>query len=172
MRSLARSIVRVAIMAGTLQPKPTKSGTKALPGSPSARIRRSITNAARAMYPDSSKMAKNRNMKKTTGMKVEMVCRPPPIPLDRKTVSHSGVPQEARSCPRPSTKIPPTKISKKSMKTAPKFWVKRKVTYMINKKIGNPIQRFKMMRSIRSVNVPVTSPSRTTTFSAIRETNS
>ncbi len=32
-----------------LQPKPTISGTKDLPGSPSACIRRSITNAARAM---------------------------------------------------------------------------------------------------------------------------
>ncbi len=49
MRSEARSIVRVAMMAGTLQPKPTSSGTKALPGRPRARIRRSMTNAARAM---------------------------------------------------------------------------------------------------------------------------
>ena len=37
------------MMAGTLQPKPTIKGTKALPGSPNARIRRSMTKAARAM---------------------------------------------------------------------------------------------------------------------------
>ena len=49
MRSVALSIVRVAIMAGTLQPKPTMSGTKALPGRPMARMMRSITKAARAI---------------------------------------------------------------------------------------------------------------------------
>ena len=49
MRSDARSIVRVAMMAGTLQPKPTIRGTNAFPGKPIARIMRSMTKAARAM---------------------------------------------------------------------------------------------------------------------------
>ena len=49
MRSPGRSIVRVAMMAGTLQPKPTIKGTNAFPGSPRPRIMRSITKAARAM---------------------------------------------------------------------------------------------------------------------------
>ncbi len=72
-RSVTRSIVRVAITAGTLQPKPTISGTKARPGRPRKRIRRSITKAARAMYPESSKIAKKKNRKNTTGIKVETV---------------------------------------------------------------------------------------------------
>ena len=49
LRSRSFSRVRVAMIAGTLQPKPTISGTKALPGRPIARIERSITKAARAM---------------------------------------------------------------------------------------------------------------------------
>ena len=45
--SLSRLRVRAAMTAGTLHPKPTISGTKALPGSPIPSIKRSITNAAR-----------------------------------------------------------------------------------------------------------------------------
>jgi hypothetical protein len=41
--------MRVAEIAGTLQPNPTTSGRKALPGRPMRRIRRSVTTAARAM---------------------------------------------------------------------------------------------------------------------------
>ena len=48
-RSRRCSSVRVAITAGTLQPKPTISGTKLLPGRPIQRIKRSITKAARAI---------------------------------------------------------------------------------------------------------------------------
>ena len=48
-RSLSRLRVRAAMTAGTLQPKPTISGTKALPGSPIPIIKRSTTNAARDM---------------------------------------------------------------------------------------------------------------------------
>ncbi|SRN27295.1 Uncharacterised protein [Shigella flexneri] len=48
-RSRGASSVRAPITDGTLQPKPTISGTKDFPGKPSACIRRSITNAARAI---------------------------------------------------------------------------------------------------------------------------
>ena len=48
-RSCWVSRLRVAITAGTLQPKPTINGTKDLPGRPIARIRRSRMKAARAM---------------------------------------------------------------------------------------------------------------------------
>jgi hypothetical protein len=48
-RSCSLSSVRVAITAGTLQPKPTINGTKDLPGRPTRRISRSTMNAARPM---------------------------------------------------------------------------------------------------------------------------
>ena len=41
--------IRVALIAGTLQPKPTTRGRNALPGNPIVRMRRSVTTAARAM---------------------------------------------------------------------------------------------------------------------------
>ena len=49
MRSRLFSRVRAAMMAGTLQPKPTMSGTKDLPGRPMARISLSMRKAARTM---------------------------------------------------------------------------------------------------------------------------
>ena len=48
-RSRRFSSVRVAMIAGTLQPKPTISGMNDLPGRPTLRISRSMTKAARAM---------------------------------------------------------------------------------------------------------------------------
>ena len=47
--SLSVSRVRAPMTAGTLQPKPTISGTKDFPGRPSQRISRSTTKAARAI---------------------------------------------------------------------------------------------------------------------------
>ena len=49
MRCRGLPSTRVAEIAGTLQPKPTTMGMKALPGRPMARMRRSVTTAARAM---------------------------------------------------------------------------------------------------------------------------
>ena len=48
-RSRFDSRVRVAMIAGTEQPNPTSIGTNDFPGSPIQRMKRSITNAARAM---------------------------------------------------------------------------------------------------------------------------
>ncbi len=67
------SRVLVAIMAGTLQPNPTSIGINDFPGNPRIRIKRSITNAARAMYPESSSKERKRNIKPMGGIKVAMV---------------------------------------------------------------------------------------------------
>ena len=48
-RCLESGSTRVALMAGTLHPKPTISGRNARPGRPMNRIVRSVTTAARAM---------------------------------------------------------------------------------------------------------------------------
>ena len=48
-RLLGFSMVRVAMMAGTLQPKPITMGMNDLPCSPMRCIRRSMMKAARAM---------------------------------------------------------------------------------------------------------------------------
>ena len=48
-RSRSDSMVRVAITAGTVQPKPSTSGTKERPCKPNLRITPSITKDARDM---------------------------------------------------------------------------------------------------------------------------
>ena len=52
--------VRVAIMAGTVQPKPLSIGTKLRPESPIFRKSLSITKATLAIYPESSKMERKK----------------------------------------------------------------------------------------------------------------
>ena len=59
-RLFGLSIVRVANIAGTLQPNPMIIGMKDLPCSPILCISLSMMNAARAIYPESS----NNDMKK------------------------------------------------------------------------------------------------------------
>lgn len=49
LRSCSEGRVRVAMIAGTLQPKPTSMGTKLRPDRPKRRRTLSITNATRAM---------------------------------------------------------------------------------------------------------------------------
>ena len=71
------------------------------------------------------RIAKKKKRKNTTGMKVETVCRPPPTPSARTTLTISGTPIASRSSPKPVTITPPTRISKKSIKADPKFCVKR-----------------------------------------------
>ena len=89
-RSRGASSVRAPITDGTLQPKPTISGTKDFPGKPSACIRRSITNAARAIYPESSRKERNRYIMPICGTSGSTVLIPPPRPWARKIVSQSG----------------------------------------------------------------------------------
>ena len=59
-RSFSFSIVRVAMMPGTPQPMETSMGMKDFPERPNLRKIRSMTNATRAMYPQSSRMAMQR----------------------------------------------------------------------------------------------------------------
>ena len=59
--SFSFSIVRVAIMPGTAQPDEIKKGIKLSPESPNLRKIRSMINATRAMYPQSSRMDKKKN---------------------------------------------------------------------------------------------------------------
>ena len=53
-RDLRLSMVRVAMMAGTLQPKPITIGMNDLPCNPIRCISLSTMKADRAMYPESS----------------------------------------------------------------------------------------------------------------------
>ncbi len=117
-------------------------------------------------------MARKKKRKKTTGMKVATVWMPPPMPLASMTRSQSGAPRVSSRAPKPSTRTPPTRMSKKSMKAAPRFCVKRNIRYITKRKIGRPSQRLSTMRSILSVSVSPGLPLRTTASAAIAPTNS
>ena len=83
LRSRSDSMQRVAMIAGTVQPKPSTSGTKERPCSPNRRITPSITNAARAMYPESSRIAIAKKRKRMFGRKTST----PPTPAITPSVS-------------------------------------------------------------------------------------
>ena len=86
-----------------------------------------------------------------TGMKVATVCKPPPMPLARMTVSHSGDPSPPSTSAKPSTSNASAALSKKSMKAPPMLMVNMNIRYIISKKIGMPSRRLSTTRSIRSV---------------------
>ena len=84
MRSRRRSMVRVAMTAGTAHAKPLSIGTKARPCRPSLRMTRSIRKAARARYPESSRMMMNRNRIRICGRKTITLPTPAITPSVRK----------------------------------------------------------------------------------------
>ena len=79
------SIVRVAIMAGTLQPNPIISGIKDLPCSPIRCIILSMINAARAIYPESSNIEIKKYNMRIFGRKTITPPTPPIIPSISKS---------------------------------------------------------------------------------------
>ena len=77
-RSLGR--VRVDMTAGTVQPKPMRSGTMLRPDSPSFRRILSMKKATLAMYPLSSRSERKKNMVMMMGRKLSTLPTPSKIP--------------------------------------------------------------------------------------------
>ncbi|OPY52342.1 MAG: hypothetical protein A4E48_01162 [Methanosaeta sp. PtaU1.Bin060] len=82
--SFSSSMLRAAMIAGTLQPKPIIRGMNERPCRPRRYMKRSITKAALAIYPLSSRMESARKRPKTGGMKTSTDPRPPMIPKETK----------------------------------------------------------------------------------------
>ena len=95
-RSCSEGSVRVDMMAGTLQPKPTSIGTKLRPESPKRRKILSMTKATRAMYPESSRMDSRRNS--TTMMGKKEITLPTPVSTPSTTSDRTAwfVPKASR----------------------------------------------------------------------------
>ena len=85
------------------------------------------------------------------GINVARVWTAPPTPPARRVVNHSGLPMAPSSSPKPSTKMVPAKISKKSMNAPPKLMVTMNTRYMAARKMGIPITRLSTTLSILSV---------------------
>ena len=84
--SRSDSIERVAIIAGTLHPKPRISGTKDFPCSPKRLITPSMINAARAIYPLSSRSASAKNINSMFGKNTTTPPTPPIIPSVKRSL--------------------------------------------------------------------------------------
>ncbi|WP_459891927.1 hypothetical protein [Desulfothermus okinawensis] len=98
----------------------------------------SITKAALAIYPESSKIERHRNINPIGGIKVATVWMPAPTPLASIVIIHAGKWKLLSKWDRPSTNTVPQKISKKSIKHPPTLIVNIKVRYIANKNIGIP----------------------------------
>ena len=76
--------------AGTPQPLPTRIGMKDLPDRPNLRKMRSMMNATRAMYPESSRSARKKKIRTICGTKPRTVPTPPMMPSTTRLSSQSG----------------------------------------------------------------------------------
>ena len=80
LRSRSLSMVRLAITAGTPHPVPINIGINDFPDKPNLRKIRSMIKATRAIYPQSSKIAKKKNNTNICGTKPITAPTPPIIP--------------------------------------------------------------------------------------------
>ena len=80
LRSLSEGSVLVDMTAGTVHPNPMRSGTIDLPDRPILRRILSMKNAMRAMYPESSRSDRKKNIVTTIGMKLKTDPTPEKIP--------------------------------------------------------------------------------------------
>ena len=80
LRSLSLVSVRVAMIAGTVQPNPINNGSMLLPERPILRSSLSITKATRAIYPLSSINDKKKNKVTMIGKKLSTLPTPVNIP--------------------------------------------------------------------------------------------
>ena len=90
--SLSCSIVLEAMIPGIPQPDEIRSGIKLFPESPKCLNTRSMTNAIRTMYPQSSRIDKKRNRIAICGTKPRTAPRPPMIPSTTSPITMSPAP--------------------------------------------------------------------------------
>ena len=91
-RSFSFSIVRVAMIPGTPHPDPIRNGMNDFPERPNLRNIRSMIKATRAMYPQSSRIERNRNTIAICGANPIGAPIPPMIPSTTNDTNHSEHP--------------------------------------------------------------------------------
>ena len=96
LRSRSFSMVREAITPGTPHPLPINIGMKDLPERPNLRKIRSMMNATRAIYPQLSKKAKNKNNTNICGTNPSTAPTPATIPSRIKPCNQSAQPMATK----------------------------------------------------------------------------
>ena len=131
------SSAREAIIAGTVQPKPSSMGMNALPESPSLLIIPSMTYATLAMYPLSSRKASARKSMHMLGKKVMIVPTPLIMPSTSSEVI-TGLAFADSSPPETAPVSASMPISKSDFIRSPTKKVRKKTTAMMPRNIGIP----------------------------------
>ncbi|OPZ76561.1 MAG: hypothetical protein BWY78_01332 [Alphaproteobacteria bacterium ADurb.Bin438] len=149
--SLVLVKVLVPINAGTVQPKPTNIGTKAVPESPNIFINLSIKKAILDIYPVSSKIDNAKNKNAIGGIKLIIVTIPLPSPLVRINFKSSGAFKKSSKAPNFSMKTNSETPTKGSIKAPPKSTENENIIYIENKKKKTPKTLCKTIPSILSV---------------------
>ena len=98
-RSFSFSIVLVAIIPGTPQPELIKNGIKDLPDKPKRLKILSMMKATRAIYPQSSRIDRNKKTIAICGANPIGAPSPPIIPSTTKLISHSEQPMFVKNVP-------------------------------------------------------------------------
>ena len=147
-RTFRSSMVRVAIMAGTLHPKPITSGINDLPCRPNERIVRSIKKTARAMYPVSSNTEMKKKRIRICGRKTMTLPTPFMMPSVSKSRNEPSAIIPLIQSPRAAT---PASIQ--SIGYCPTVKVVQKVSHIRKRKIGIPQMRCVSTLSIFCLNV-------------------
>ena len=86
-RSFQLAMLRVAITPGMAHATLLIKGTTDFPFNPNGRIKRSMMNTTRAMYPVSSSMVRNKKSKAICGTKTTTPPMPGIMPSDRRLVN-------------------------------------------------------------------------------------
>ena len=141
-------MMRVAMMAGTLHPKPMTMGMKDLPCKPILCISLSMMKAARDIYPESSIKEIKKYRIRMLGRKTRTLPAPAMRPFTTRSFSQPSV----MMAPTPSPNLP-TSHSIQSIGYCPKEKVAWKITYRNRMKMGKASQRFVTSASILSVQV-------------------
>ena len=151
-RSFSFSIVRAPMMAGTVQPKPMSMGIKALPLRPKCRRVRSITKAARAIYPVSSSILKKRNRMAIWGRNTSTPPTPAMTPSVMSRRSHSAAPKWTSHPPAPGLRTSSINQAMPSLSHFPgPEKVRRNITSIMAKNTGMAKILCVTTASIRSV---------------------
>ncbi|OQA52416.1 MAG: hypothetical protein BWY45_03160 [Euryarchaeota archaeon ADurb.Bin294] len=137
--------VLVAMIAGTLHPNPIRNGMNERPCRPTECISRSMTNAALARYPVSSRMESSRNRTNMLGTKTRTDPTPPITPSDRNDLTNGSISTPfIRSVKYPNMYSIPTRNGLEALKVS---W---NANHIHERKMGIPNNRCVRTWSIRS----------------------
>ncbi len=140
------SIVRVAMIAGTLQPNPIKRGINDFPWRPILCMTLSMMNAALDMYPVSSIRDMKKKRIRILGRNIMTLPTPSIIPCMIRFLNDPSI-MDASS--HPESKLIPE--SSQSIGYCPNSKVEKNMTNIKKRKIGYPKRRCVMNESTASV---------------------